>query len=86
MKILRRPVRIRKDSQRLGRWDRLEVYLNDRERPPTILSFHLCHVETKQNTFGDRQRLAVNKFGAKGSNLNEDFERPLTTMKDCQRP
>ena len=22
-------------------------------------------------------------FGAKSSNLNEDFERPLTTIKDC---
>ena len=33
----------------------------------------------------DRQRLAESKFGAKSSNLNEDFERPLTTMKDCQR-
>ena len=43
-------------------------------------------METKQNTFGDRQRLAVSKFGAESSNLNEDFERPLTAMKDCQRP
>ena len=34
------------------------------------------------NTFGDRQRLAVSKFDAKSSSLNEDFERPLTTMKD----
>ena len=58
MKFLERPVTTLKDklkdSQRLGRWDRLEV--NDPKTPPTTLSFHLCHMETKQNTFGDRQR------------------------------
>ena len=58
--------------------------VSDPERPPITLSFHLCHMERKQNTFGDRERLAVSKFGAKSSNLNEDFERPSTTMKDCQ--
>ena len=42
-------------------------------------------METEQNTFGDRQRLAMSKFGAKSSNLNKDFERPLKTMKDSQR-
>ena len=31
-------------------------------------------------------RLAVSKFGAKSSNLNEDFERPLTTMKTINDP
>ena len=42
-----------------GRWDRLEVYLSDREHPEgplTTLSFDLCYMETKQNTFGDRQQ------------------------------
>ena len=51
-------------------------------------------METKQllrppTTSKDRQRLAESKFGAKSSNLNEDFERPLTTMKtvkDTKRP
>ena len=33
MKVLQRPVTALKDSQKLGRWDRLEVYLSDRERP-----------------------------------------------------
>ena len=33
MKVLQRPVTTLKDSQRLGRWDRLKVYLSDRERP-----------------------------------------------------
>ena len=42
-------------------------------------------METKQNTFGDRQRLAVIKSGTKSSNLNEDFERLSTTLKDRQR-
>ena len=55
LKILQRPIITLKDSQRLGRWDRLVVYLSDRERPRTTLSFHLCHMETTQNTFGDRQ-------------------------------
>ena len=64
----------------------ISATVNDRERPPTTLSFDLCHIETTQNTFGDRQRLAVSKFGSKSSSLNKDFERPLTTMKDCQRP
>ena len=84
MKILQRSVTTFKDSQRLGRWDRVEFYLSDRERPPKTLSFHLCHMKTKQNTSGWR-RLAVSKFDAKSSYLNEDFERPLTTMNDCPR-
>ena len=33
MKLLQRQVTTVKDSQRLGRWDRLEVYLSYRERP-----------------------------------------------------
>ena len=33
MKFLQRQVTTLKDSQRLGSWDRLEVYLSDRERP-----------------------------------------------------
>ena len=47
-------------------------------------------METKQINFGDRQRplKAVNDWhrvslALKVANLNEDFERPLTTMKDC---
>ena len=32
MKILQRPVPTLKDSQRLGCWDTLGVYLSDRER------------------------------------------------------
>ena len=28
--------------------------INDPERSPMTLSFHLCHMETKQNAFGDR--------------------------------
>ena len=77
MKILRRPVTTLKDSQRLGRWDRLEVYLSDRERPwmtakDPVVSFvshgnktkYLCRPTT---TVKDRQRLAVSKFGAKSS-------------------
>ena len=59
MKFLQQLVTTLKDNQRQGRWDRLEVYLSDRERPwkpPTTLSFHLCHMETTHNTFRDRQR------------------------------
>ena len=33
MTFLQRPLTTLKDSQRLGPWDRLEVYL--KERPPT---------------------------------------------------
>ena len=53
---------------------RLEVYLSDRERllktanDPVIL---FVLYRNKQNTLKDRQRLAVSKFGAKSSNLNE---------------
>ena len=83
-----------KDSQRLGRWDRLEVYLSNHERPlktandPVVL-FVLFGNKTKYlwrppMTLKGGQRLAVSKFGAKSSSLNEDFERPLTIMKDCQ--
>ena len=32
MKFLQRQVTTLKDSRRLGRWDRLEIYLSDRER------------------------------------------------------
>ena len=96
MKYLQRPVTTLKESQRLGRWDRLEVYLSDRERPwktasdPVVL-FVSYGNKTKYlwrppTTLKDHQRLAVSKFGAKSSNLNEDFERPLTSMKNCQRP
>ena len=55
--------------------------VNDIERLPTTLSFYLCYMETNKiplataNDPRDCQRLAVNKFGAKSSNLNEDFER-----------
>ena len=31
--VLKRPVTTVKDSQRMGRWDRLDVHLSDRERP-----------------------------------------------------
>ena len=34
----------------------ISAIMNDREKPPTTLSFYLCHMETSQNTFGDRQR------------------------------
>ena len=80
MKFLQRQVTTLKDSQRLGRLDRLEVYLttvNNLERLPTTLSFYLCYMETNKiplTTANDperRQRLAVSKFGAKSSNLNE---------------
>ena len=75
MEFLQRQVTTLNDSQRLGRWDRLDGYLSDRERPwktandPVIL---FVLYGNKQNTFGhgDRQRLAVSKFGAKSSNLN----------------
>ena len=42
MEILQRQVTTLKDSQQLGRWDRLDGYLSDRERLerlPTTLSF-----------------------------------------------
>ena len=54
MKFLQRPVTTLKDSQRLGRWDRLEVYLSDRERPrktANVLSFHLCHMENLESFY-----------------------------------
>ena len=53
MEFLQRQVTTLKDSQRLGRWDRLDVYLSDRERPwktandPVIL--FVLH-GNKQNT------------------------------------
>ena len=37
-------------------------------------------------TLKNRQRLAVIQFCVKSSNLNEDSERPLTTMNDFQQP
>ena len=95
MEFLQRQVTTLKDSQRLGRWDRLDVYLSDRERPwktandPVIL---FVLYGNQPNTFGDRQRLAVSKFGAKSSNLNErpwktvnGHGRLSTTLKDSQR-
>ena len=95
MKFLQIQATNLKDSRRLGRRDRLEVYLSDRERhwktanDPVIL---FVLYGNKQNTFGDRQRLAVSKFGAKSSNLNERLwktvnghERLSTTLKDSQR-
>ena len=47
-------------------------------------------METKQDTFGDRQRLAVSTLGAKSSKWRlwktvNDHERLLTTLKDRQR-
>ena len=63
----------------------ISATVNDPERPPTTLSFQLCHMETKQDTSGDCQRLAVSKFGAKSGNLNEDFERLSTTLKGRHR-
>ena len=63
--------------------------MNDCQQP---CRFIFAIWKKKQNNFGnrqqtskDRQRLAKSKFGAKSSNLNEDCERPLTTMKDCQQ-
>ena len=95
MKFLQIQVMTLKDSRRLGRRDRLEVYLSDRDRhwktanDPVIL---FVLYGNKQNTFGDRQRLAVSKFGAKSSNLNKrlwktvnDHERLSTTLKYSQR-
>ena len=94
MKFLQRQVTTLKDSQRLGRWDRLEVYsatVNDlwkTANDPVIL---FVLYGNKQNTFGDRRRLAVSKSGAKSSNLNERLwktvnghERLSTTLKDRQ--
>ena len=59
MNFLQRPVTTLKDSQRLGRWDTLAVYLSERERPrktanDPVVSF--LSYGKKQNTFGDRQR------------------------------
>ena len=95
MKFLQIPVTTLKDNQRQGRWDRLEVYLNDHERPwkttnDPVVSLVSYGNNTKYlwrppTTLKDRQRLAVSKFCAKSSSLNKYFERPLTTMKDCQR-
>ena len=95
MKILQRSVTTFKDSQRLGRWDRVEFYLSDRERSwktakDAAVSFVSYENKTKYHwrpptTLEDRQRLAVSKFDAESSYLNEDFERLLTTMKDCPR-
>ena len=83
-----------KDSQQLGPWDRLEFYIS--QRPLTTLKDHqrpcrfIC-VIWKQNkmplaTVNDpvRPSMTDSKFGAKSSNLNDNFERPLMTMKDCQ--
>ena len=59
MKFLQRQVTTLKDSRWLGRWDKLKVYLSDRERhrktanDPVIL---FVLYGNKQNTFGDRQR------------------------------
>ena len=33
----------------------------------------------------ERPSTTDSKFGAKSSHLNDNFERPLMTMKDCQR-
>ena len=83
-KDFKRPVTTLKDSQRLGRWDRLEVYLSDRERPwktanDPVVSFVSYGNKTKYlwrppTTLKDHQRLAVSKFGAKSSNLHKDSE------------
>ena len=85
-----------RDNQWQGREDRLYVYLSNCEWPwktinDPVVSFVSSGNSTKYlwrppTTLKDRQRLAVSKFDAKSSSLNEDFERPLTTMKDCQRP
>ena len=89
MKFLQRQVTTLIDSQRLGRWDRLEVYLSDRKRPwktandPVIL---FVLYGNKQNTSGDRQRLAVSTFGAKSSNLNERLWKTVNGHEYCQRP
>ena len=72
MKFLQRPVTTLKDSQRLGRWDRLEVYLSDRERPwqtanDPVVSF-VSYVSFCQN-----------KIPLATAN---DPERPQTTGRD----
>ena len=83
--ILQRQVMTLKDSQQLGRWDRLNGYLSDCERPsktannPVIL---FVLYGNKQNTFGDHQRLAVSKFGAKSSNLNTGSGLDKPTDRD----
>ena len=49
MTFLQRPLTTLKDSQRLGGgigWRSISATSNDHERPPTTLSFHLCHMET----------------------------------------
>ena len=85
MEFLQRQVTTLKDNQRLGRWDRLDGYLSDRERPlktandPVIL---FVLYRNKQNTFGDRQQLAVSKFGAKSSNLNPGSGLDKLTDRD----
>ena len=82
MGFLQRQVMTLKDSQWLGHWDRLYGYLSDSERPwkiandPVIL---FVLYGNKQNTFGDCQRQAVSKFGAKSSNLNPEVE--LTNLQ-----
>ena len=51
MKFLQRQVTTLKDldSQRLGRWDRLEVYLSDRERPLKTANDPVVSFGWKQN-------------------------------------
>ena len=60
MKFLQRPVTTLKDPQNNGVAGidsrSISATINDHERLPTTLSFHFCHMETKQNNFGDRQR------------------------------
>ena len=88
MKFLQRPVTTLKNRVAGIDLSLSQRPLNDPERPPTTLSFHLCHMETNKiplATANDLERPAVRKFRAKSSNLNEDFKRPLTTIKDCQR-
>ena len=69
MKFLRRPVTTLKDNKRLGRWDRLDVYLSDCERAwktandPLFVSFvsygnkakYLWRLPTTQTTGSDSQ-------------------------------
>ena len=82
MKFLQRQVTTLKDSRRLGRWDRLEVYLSDRERhwktanDPVIL---FVLYGNKQNTFGDRQRPWET-----ANDWQWVSERPYTAMKGYQ--
>ena len=48
MEILQRQVTTLKDSQRLGRWDRLDGYLSDSERPWKTANDPVIYIETNK--------------------------------------